>query len=120
MTAKEKSLTELANTAAERLSTLRSETALRLHLATMEVKDAWSEVSPQIENLEHRLAEVIDRHSTGQARLELHLALMEVRDRWSAIEPKVADLAGEAKAGIKHAFEELGAAIDRLRLDKAS
>lgn len=115
----DKSLTELAKSAADRLSALRSEAALQLHLAGMEAKDAWAELSPQIEALEHRLADALGETTSGQAKLELHLALMEARDRWRAIEPKLADVAGEAREGLVHAFEEMSAALEKRRKDEA-
>jgi hypothetical protein len=113
MTAIEKNLTELAKSAADRLSALRSETALQLHLAGMEAKQAWAEVGPEVEALEAKLKEAAEGTATGQARLELHLALMEARDRWRALEPKVAESVGHAADAIKGAFAELGAALDR-------
>ena len=117
MATNDKTLTELAKSAADRLSALRSETALQLHLAEMEAKTAWAEIAPQLEALEQRIEEVVNEASSGQAKLDLHLALMEVRDRWRAIQPKIADLAGEAKTRLEHAFEEMSAVIERRRGD---
>lgn len=111
----EKTLTELAKSAVERIEALRAEAALQLHLAGMEAKDAWAELGPQVEALEHRLEDAVKDAESGQAKLELHLALMEARDRWRALQPRLAGLAGEAKAGLEHAFEELSAALDRRR-----
>jgi hypothetical protein len=117
MTDQDRPLTELAKTAMESLSALRSEIALQLHLAGMDARKAWAEVGPEAEALERRLAELVKEASTGQAQLELHLALMEARDRWRKIEPRIE---GEAKAGLQRAFEQITTAIERLRKDKPS
>lgn len=117
MAAQEKTLTELAKSAADRLSALRTEAALQLHLAGMEAKDAWAEIGPQVEALEHRLEDAVNDASTGQAKLELHLALMEARERWRAIQPRILGVADDAKAGLERAFEEMSAALDRRRPD---
>ncbi len=113
MSSQDKSLTELASSAADRLSALRAEAALQMHLAGMEAKSAWAEVGPEVEALEARLKEAAADAASGQASLELHLLLMEARARWDRISPRLRDAAGEAVRGVERAFTEMGSALSK-------
>src|SRR6516225_5643654 len=85
MTTHENKLSALAHTAADRLSALRSEAALQLHLAGMEATETWNEMKPELDDLEAKLKEA----ASGQVALEVHLALMEAKDRYNKLEPRV-------------------------------
>ena len=113
MSSHAKSLNELAISAADRLSALRAEAALQVHLAGMEAKSAWAEVGPEVEALEARLMEAAREVRTGQAALELHLLLMEARTRWDRLSMKLHDAPVEAVRSVERAFSEMGSALDR-------
>lgn len=113
MSSQEKSLYELASSAADRLSALRAEAALQVHLAGMEAKSAWAEVGPEVEALEVRLKEAAREATSGQAALELHLLLMETRTRWERLSMRLRDAPAEAMRSVERAFSEMGPALEK-------
>lgn len=117
MSAEHKTLTDLAKSAADRLSGLVTEAELQLHLAGMEAKEAWRHVGPDVTTLRTKLQTMVDEAASGKAGLELHLGLAEARDRWRAIGPKAKEVAGEAAERIEKAFAEITAALDKPKKD---
>jgi hypothetical protein len=113
MSSQDKSLNELATSAADRLSALRAEAALQIHLAGMDARSAWDEVGPEVEALEARLKEAVGEATSGQAALELHLLLMDARTRWERISMRLRNAPVEAVKGVERAFSEMGTRLDK-------
>jgi hypothetical protein len=68
------------NKAAEQLRALRDEIRLNLHLANLELKEAWdSKLEPELFQLEAKLSDVSD--STRAKARELLKRMTELRDR---------------------------------------
>lgn len=118
----EATLAKVARDTIDRLTTLRDEVRVRLHLAGMEAKDFWRRAEPVVQRVETRLASALDGVVEGgseQVRLELHLGLAEARDRIHELEPKTRAL-GEAMsekgraalAKAKHELARIGPPFD--------
>lgn len=120
MDTRNETLSGLARSAADRLSALRSETAVQIHLAGMDAKKAWSALTPELDSIEARLHDAVEAASSGHAAMEVHLALMDAKDRYYRIEPQLRAIVGDARDAAKHALEAMGAALDQVLVQPGS
>lgn len=88
--------------AVTRLTALREELRLKIHLAGMDAHDEWEELRPRLLKLESAL-----RRRTGEARVQLHLGVMELRDAWDAVEPRLHYVMDQIRAQDGHRLREL-------------
>lgn len=114
MANEEAKLRSIVQDTADRLAAVRDDLKVRLHLANLEVKDAWKEVEPAIEQAEGRLRKALDVVVPGgaeQVRLEFNLGLKEARDRVAKIEPQLhkigTELTDAGKATLAKLREDL-------------
>lgn len=85
---------ELANA----LERLVEDIGLKVHLASMDVRDAWASLEPDILALQKALRRPPPRRRKGasparmvleEAGLQVHLAALDAADRWEAIERRL-------------------------------
>ena len=80
-----------ARAARDSLRTVLDEMRLKMKLASMEAKDAWDELEPQLRRVESRLEDIGEKiKGTGdEAELQAHLAGLEAKERWEAVQESV-------------------------------
>ncbi len=110
-----------AKAARDSLRTVMDEMRLQMKLASMEAKDAWEELEPQLRRVESRLEDIGEKiKGTGdEAELQAHLAAVEAKERWEAVQESVtgvvssiADKGKKAKGAVDRA--QLKAHLGRL------
>ena len=112
-------LAELAQSLAGELARLRDEMMLKIHLAEMDARDAWNQISPEVEKVEKRLEESARRAVDGvgdEAELQLHLAFMDARERWGELEGHLRGIASRVRRAGTQAIEALVSLPDRAKL----
>ena len=78
-----------------RLQTLRDEVKLHVHLAAMDVKDAWAQLEPQFAVVEHAAKEVSDvSHAAVQDLIKKAEALREKITKLERCLPPLCRVAG--------------------------
>lgn len=115
----EAKLRSIAKEAADRLAAVRDDFKVRLHLAELEVRDAWKEAEPHVEQAENRLRKALDVVVPGgaeQVRLELSLGLKEARDRVTKIEPQLQKIGGQLTDAGKAALTKLREDLKKIEL----
>src|ERR1039458_8708709 len=89
-------LTALSALATE-LRGLMDDVRVRLHLAGMDVRGSWEELSKQAQHLSSQLEraakDVSKSALTQEARLRVHLAVMEAKEQWTHLQPHLAAVA---------------------------
>lgn len=76
------------------LKALLDELRLQMHLASMEAKDAWTDIEPQLGRMEQRLDEVSQRlkQASDEAEVQAHLGMKEAQSRWEALRETLSDV----------------------------
>ena len=97
---------------ATELRGLMDDVRVRLHLAGMDVRGSWEELSKQAQQLStqlERAAKDVSKSAlTQEARLRVHLAVMEAKEQWTHLQPRLATVA--------NSLQKVGdEAIDGLR-----
>lgn len=93
--ASSRSFEQLTGQALRELRTLRDEVRLKIHLASMDRRDAWERLRPEVDRVANRLeiafeeAAALGDRFGDEAELQFHLGWMEARDRWHSLEPHV-------------------------------
>lgn len=127
--AREKNRKETVEALGDALKRLRDEVELKIHLATMDTRDAWESLKPDIDALQKKFGEAIHSETTtrpakilfDEARLQMHLAVMNARDAWDAIEPKILPIVDHLEQAAREVgkaartTEEQGRVRDRQR-----
>lgn len=87
-------LRQKTESARESLKTLVEELRLQMHLASMDAKDSWKDLEPQLRQMESRLDDVSFhlKQASDEAELQAHLAASEAKDRWEALQESVSDV----------------------------
>lgn len=79
---------------ATELRGLMDDVRVRLHLAGMDVRGSWEELSKQAQHLSSQLeraAKDVGKSAlTQEARLRVHLAVMEAKEQWTHLQPRLA------------------------------
>lgn len=97
---------------ATELRGLMDDVRVRLHLAGMDVRGSWEELSKQAQSLSSQLEraakDVSKSALTQEARLRVHLAVMEAKEQWTHLQPRLAT--------VTNSLQKLGdEAIEGLR-----
>jgi hypothetical protein len=78
--------TEKIDAALRELATVRDEIRVRIHLASMEVKDAWAQLEPRLQHIEARL------HDVGSAAAgDIGDALQKLGAQFKALRDKLTE-----------------------------
>jgi hypothetical protein len=123
MADKEMPLKERAKSAGEQLSAVLDSVRVKLHLASMDAKDAWGHLEPQLKKVEEKLSDISlgFQNASDEADLQAHLAAMEARDRWDAISSDVGDvirsMSGAGSPDAKEAFDHARLQAHLARLE---
>ncbi len=96
---------------AEELRGLMDDVRVRLHLAGLDVRGSWEELSKQAQHLSSKLEqaakEVNKSALTQEARLRVHLAVMEAREQWQHVHPRLLTVANSLQKVGDEAIESL-------------
>jgi hypothetical protein len=103
-----------ADTVRGALNTVVDEIRLKAHLASMEARDAFDTLEPQLRKVESKLQEYqrLMKDTGDEASLQAHLAMMDARDRWESMQDDVDGVV----ASIRKRGEDVSGAIDHARL----
>lgn len=115
----EANLRTLVQETADKLAAIRDDVKVRLHLAELEVKDAWKEAEPHVDRAESELRKVLDVVVPGgaeQVRLELTLGLKQARDRVAKVEPQLTKVGTDLTDAGKAALAKLRDNLKKIEL----
>lgn len=115
----EANLRSIARETADKLAAVRDDLKVRLHLAELEVRDAWKEAEPHVEQAEARLRKALDVVVPGgaeQVRLELTLGLKDARDRVAKIEPQLQKIGSQLTDAGKSALAKLRDDLKKIEI----
>lgn len=76
------------------LRTLVDEMRVQMRLASMDARDVWQDIEPQLGRMEQRLEEVGQRlkQASDEAEVQAHLGMKEAQGRWEALKDTVSDV----------------------------
>lgn len=109
---------EKTESARESIKGLLEEMRLQMHLASMEAKDAWQDLEPQLKHMESRLDEVSLqlKQTTGEAEVQAHLAAREAKDRWEALQESVSDVVESVRESVMDKSRAPKRVVDRSKV----
>lgn len=87
-------LSDKTESARESLRTLVDELRLQMHLGSMDAKESWEDLEPQLKRMESRLDSLSLnlKQASDEAELQAHLAAREAKDRWEALQDSLSDV----------------------------
>lgn len=87
-------INDKANLVARRLAELRDELRVQIHLASMDARDAFEDIDPELSRMSDALKSLTENveGSVEESDVRLHLLAMEIRDRWETLSGIVRNL----------------------------
>lgn len=100
------------------LRTWLDEMRVQMHLASMEAKDAWQDLEPQLGRVEERLAEASQRlkQASEEAELQAHLGMKEAEGRWEELKESLSEVVENVVETVADKTRAPRRAIDRSKV----